>query len=53
LALPGIRSAGMQDVLATDGYVSVETPNSVFCTNKDDDDPQHLTWQTQAIIKAM
>jgi hypothetical protein len=29
-ALPGVRRAGMQDVLASDGYVGVETPGSVF-----------------------
>jgi uncharacterized protein (TIGR03032 family) len=29
-ALPGVRRAGMQDVLASDGYVGIETPSSVF-----------------------
>jgi hypothetical protein len=52
-ALPGIRRAGMQDLLATDGYVGTETPNSVFWTKRGDDDPQHLMRQTQAIINAM
>jgi uncharacterized protein (TIGR03032 family) len=36
--LPGIRRAGMQDPLASDGYVSVETPDSVFWTKRPDDE---------------
>lgn len=50
---PGIRRAGMQDILASDGYVSVETPDSVFWTRRPGDDPQHLIPETQAIIKSI
>ena len=35
--LVGVRRAGMQDLLATDGYVGVETPDSVFCTTERQD----------------
>jgi hypothetical protein len=37
--LPGIRRAGMQDLLASDGYVGIETPDTVFWTKRPDDDP--------------
>jgi uncharacterized protein (TIGR03032 family) len=40
--LPGIRRACMQNLLAIDGYVSVETPNSGFWMKRPDNDPQHL-----------
>ena len=51
--LPGIRRAGMQDLFASDGYVSVETPDSVFWTKKPGDDQQQLLSQTQAIINSI
>ena len=40
--LPGIRRAGMQNLLATDGFVGVETPNSVFWTKRPDNDLPHM-----------
>jgi uncharacterized protein (TIGR03032 family) len=40
--LPGIRRAGMQNVLAMDGVVGVETPNSVFWTKRPENDVQHM-----------
>ncbi len=40
--LPGIRRAGMQNLLATDGFVGVETPQSVFWTKRPDNDVQHM-----------
>jgi uncharacterized protein (TIGR03032 family) len=40
--LPGIRRAGMQNLLATDGLVGVETPNSVFWTKRPDNDMAHM-----------
>jgi uncharacterized protein (TIGR03032 family) len=40
--LPGIRRAGMQSVLASDGYVAIDTPNSVFWTKRPQQDPLHL-----------
>jgi uncharacterized protein (TIGR03032 family) len=39
-ALPGVRSAGMQDVPASDGYVGIETPGSVFWLKGPGADPQ-------------
>ena len=41
-ALPGIRRAGMQNLLATDGFIGVETPNSVFWSKRPDNDAQHM-----------
>lgn len=41
-ALPGIRRAGMQNLLATDGFIGVETPNSVFWSKRPDNDTQHM-----------
>ena len=40
--LPGIRRAGMQNLLATDGFIGVETPHSVFWTKRPDNDTQHM-----------
>jgi uncharacterized protein (TIGR03032 family) len=40
--LPGICQAGMQSVVASDGFVAVDTPNSVFWTKRPEQDPQHL-----------
>jgi uncharacterized protein (TIGR03032 family) len=40
--LPGIRRAGMQNILATDGFIGVETPNSVFWSKRPDNDAQHM-----------
>jgi hypothetical protein len=51
--LAGIRRASMQDLLASDGFVGIETPESAFWTGRGDDSAQHLMWQTQAIIRAM
>ena len=41
-ALPGIRRAGMQNILAQDGYVAVETPNSVFWSGRPENDVGHM-----------
>ncbi len=41
-ALPGIRRAGMQNLLSTDGFIGVETPNSVFWSKRPDNDTQHM-----------
>lgn len=41
--LPGIRRAGMQNILATDGFIAVETPQSVLWTRRPDNDLQHMT----------
>ena len=40
--LPGIRRAGMQNILSTDGSVGVETPHSVFWSKRPDKDVQHM-----------
>jgi len=40
--LPGVRRAGMQNLLATDGFTGVETPHSVFWTKRPDSDMQHM-----------
>jgi uncharacterized protein (TIGR03032 family) len=40
--LPGMRRAGMQSVLASDGFVAVDTPNSVFWSRRPEQDAQHL-----------
>jgi uncharacterized protein (TIGR03032 family) len=40
--LPGICRAGMQSVVASDGFVAIDTPNSVFWTKRPKQDPQHV-----------
>ena len=32
----------MQNLLATDGFIGVETPNSVFWSKRPDNDTQHM-----------
>jgi uncharacterized protein (TIGR03032 family) len=51
-ALPGVRRAGMQDVLASDGYVGVETPGSVFWLKGPDIEAQHRASQSRAVIRS-
>ncbi len=41
--LPGIRRAGMQNLLATDGFVGIDTPQSVFWNRRPDNDLPHMT----------
>lgn len=41
--LPSIRRAGMQNLVATDGFIGIETPHMVFWTKRSDDDPVHFS----------
>ena len=40
--LPGVRRAGMQNVLASDGHVAIDTPHSTFWLKRPARDLQHL-----------
>jgi uncharacterized protein (TIGR03032 family) len=40
--LPGIRRAGMQSLIAADGFTGVDTPNAAFWTKRPDNDLQHV-----------
>ncbi|MFZ3354816.1 MAG: TIGR03032 family protein [Xanthobacteraceae bacterium] len=40
--LPGIRRAGMQNLLASDGCVAVDTPNAAFWAKRPEDGMHHV-----------
>jgi hypothetical protein len=40
--LPGIRRAGMQNVLAADGLMGVETPNMALWSRRTESEPSHF-----------
>ena len=39
--IPGVRRAGLQNLLSKDRYVAVDTPNAAFWTQRTDNDVHH------------